>query len=210
MKKFVATCCIAFLVSTSAHATGFFVGADALHANSEKTAKNSNPTSGSINGIKKEDDNRINYGLNAGFRLDCKLDCGNLYQSVELFYDNLNFGSSRFASPNAVSDHVKLQNRYGAKVNVGFEITPKIIPFLTAGLTNVSYHNNGSSDNINFSRHQLTPIYGVGLLVDMDKNLSLKVAYDYQKFDIPSAQAGAKVQTSLGVAKVGLVYNFSL
>jgi len=208
MKKFVTTCCIAFLISTSAHATGFFVGADALHANSRETSKNAVAPDGPIGGIVKGDDNKINYGVNAGFRLDCKLDCGNLYQSVELFYDNLNLASSGFESSGAVGDHVKIQNRYGAKINVGFEVAPRFIPFLTVGLTNISYSNNQHDRNINFSRHQLTPIYGVGFLVDMDHNLSLKVAYDYQKFDIPSAQPGAKIQTNLGVARVGLVYNF--
>lgn len=210
MKKFIITSFIACLISTSAHATGLFVGVDALTANSRQTSKNHSGTSGSISGIVKEDDNKINYGLNAGFRLDCKLDCGNLYQSVELFYDNLNLTSSRFESPNAVNDHIKIRNRYGAKINLGFEVVPNVIPFLTVGLTNVSYNNNGTSGNINISRHEITPIYGAGLLVDIAHGVSLKASYDYQKFDIPSNQPGAKIQTNLGVAKVGLVYNFSL
>lgn len=204
MKKFTAICFTTFFISSAANATGFFVGADALTANSRQTSTNFSDTSGSRNGIVKEDDNKLNYGLNAGFRLDCM----KTLQSVEVFYDNLNLPSSQFASPNSVSDHIKIQNRYGAKINLGFEVAPNVIPFLTVGLTNISYTNSGSSDNINFSRHDFTPIYGLGLLMDISHGISLKLAYDYQKFNIPSTQSDAKIKTNLGVARVGLVYNF--
>lgn len=204
MKKFTTICVTAFFISSSAHATGFFVGADALTANSRQTSQNPSGTSGSTSGIVKEDTNNVNYGLNAGFRLDCM----QTLQSVELFYDNLSLSSSKFASPNSISDSIKLQNRYGAKINLGYEIAPSVIPFLTAGLTNISYKNNGTSDNINFSRHEITPVYGVGLLIDMAHGISLKLAYDYQRFNIPSTQPDAKIKTNLGVARVGLAYNF--
>jgi hypothetical protein len=204
MKKFITTCLVAFIISTPSYATGFFVGADALMAHSRQTSNNPNGNSGPTSGIVKEDNN-INYGLNAGYRLDCKLDCMNLYQSVELFYDNLNVASNRFASPNSISDRVEIQNRYGAKFNLGFEVTPKIIPFVTLGVSNIAYANSGNGSSVN-----LEPLYGVGLLMSLNHGVALKLAYDYQSFNIPSAQGGARIRDNLGVARVGLVYNFSL
>ena len=207
MKRFLACSFVAFLFSSAANATGFYVGVDALSADANHQARNIYSSSGPKNND-KQGDSKFNYGLNAGFRLDLL----NLYGSAELFYDNLqtsarNFQSSSGQTSEQGSD-IQLSNRYGAKANVGFAILPRITPFLTYGLTNVNYSSNVLSSHQSNSKSQMTPLYGVGLLVDLPLGISLKASYDYQQFNMSYAESGAKIKTGLGVAKLGVIYNF--
>ncbi len=207
MKKFVTIFCTTCALASSANATGFYVGLDVLNANANHQARNLSTTSGPQNNDKQAA-NKYNYGVNAGFRFDLL----NLYSSAELFYDNLqtsakNFGSNS-GSTNNEGSNIQLDNRYGAKANVGFAILPKITPFVTYGLTNMRYSSNVLSSHQSSAKTQLTPLYGVGLLLDLPFGVSLKASYDYQQFNMQYAESGTKVKTNLGVAKLGVIYNF--
>jgi len=206
MKKFLILFSSLVCFSNSSYATGFFVGVDALHADARHEAKNSSAVSGPQNGDVKKDNN-FNYGVNAGFRLDVL----NLLASGELFYDNLRTSSRNFAQINGQSNNgnsIAINNRYGAKVNLGFAIFPRVTPFLTYGLTNVNYSSNVSSSNNSLTKSKMTPLYGLGLLVDLPAGFSVKASYDYQSFNMLYAESGSRIRTHLGVAKLGLIYNF--
>lgn len=203
MKYFLAI--IFILIPLSSNATGLFIGADLLQANARHEANNTG-SSGPKNNDVAESDN-VNYGLNAGVRFDLLT----LLASVELFYDNLNTSSRNFNQIDGTinnQDRIELKNRYGAKINAGFAILPRITPFITYGLTKVSYSSNVLSSNNSLSKTELTPLYGIGLLVDLPLGITAKASYDYQKIDMKYAGGGAKINTHLGVAKLGLVYNF--
>lgn len=204
MKIFSAIFCAALLLSSQSYAIGFFVGGDALLATAGHEAINSSTTSGPKNGDVKDSD-KVNFGLNTGVRLDFL----NLYASGELFFDNLNTTTKSFdlnAGASNSGNEIKLDNRYGAKANAGFAIFPRVTPFLTYGLAGVNYKSNTS--NYAISNSELTPLYGAGILVDLPLGVSLKASYDYQSFNMRYAESGAKIKTHLGVAKLGLIYNF--
>jgi len=201
MKIFTTIFCAALLASSSSYATGVFIGVDALHGNAKHTAKNPSTTTGAQNGDVQKSNN-FNYGVNAGVRLDVL----NLLASAEIFYDNLNTSSKSFASNQANSGKINIDNRCGAKVNLGFAIFPRVTPFITYGLANVRYGSNFAAANASDSK--LVPLYGVGLLVDLPAGFSVKAAYDYQQFNTHLADGTSKVNNHLGVARVGLVYNF--
>ncbi len=207
MKKFLAIFCSTLLISFSANATGFFIGADALFASAKHKAK-SVEESGNPRNLDKQDADKFNYGVNAGVRFDFL----NLLASGELFYDKIDTSSRNFAlidSDNNNQDSIEIKDRYGAKLNVGFAILPKVTPFLTYGLTKVSYSSKILSDNNSVTKSEFTPLYGLGLLIDLPfTGLSAKASYDYQNIDMRYAQDGAKIKTHLGVAKLGVVYNF--
>ncbi len=206
MKKFtIAFLLIASFSSQSYAALGFFSGIDAIHTKANHQAINSNSISGPKNGDIKDTD-EINYGLSVGVRFDLL----NLYASGEMFFDQINTRSSNFNSNSASSssDVIKIDNRYGAKANIGFAILPRITPFLTYGLAGVNYENNLYSSNKSVSNSELTPLYGIGLLIDLPCGFSAKAAYDYQNLNMRYAEPGAKIKTNLGVARLGLIYNF--
>lgn len=206
MKKFLIVCATTALLSSPSYATGFFVGADLLRASAKHQAKNSSTTSGPQNG-EEQGANKMGYGVNAGFRFDFLT----LLASGELFYDNINTSSKNFkqtSGQSSASDSIAINNRYGVKANVGFSIFPRITPFLTYGLTNISYSSDVLSNNQSITKTELTPIYGIGLLIDLPLGISAKASYDYQQFNASYASSGSKINTHLGVAKLGLIYNF--
>jgi opacity protein-like surface antigen len=207
MKKLLATFCAIFLVSSSASATGFFVGADVLQANASHKAINPTNSSSGPQNQAKQDGDRPNYGLSTGIRADVL----NLMVSGELFYDSLNTVAGDFPKTDGavyLSDNIKLKDRSGVKANIGFAILPKITPFVTFGAASVTYQSNVHSSGATKSKSEMTPLYGVGILLDLPFGVTAKASYDYQKFDMRYAQAGSKIETTLGVAKLGLIYNF--
>ena len=206
MKFFPALFGAALFLSTSSYATNVYVGADALFSNARYQAKNSSTTSGPKNGGVQEKD-KMGYGVNAGVRVDLLT----LLASAELFYDNINSSSRNFNSAtNQInsSDSININNRYGAKANVGFAILPRITPFLTYGLANVSYSSNVLSNNHSVTKSELAPLYGVGIVFDLPLGVSVKAAYDYQQLNMRYAETGSKIRTHLGVARLGVIYNF--
>lgn len=197
MKKLLIIFCTTFLISAPALAeTGLFIGVDGLHTNARHEADNSSLLLGPQDGDKtKSDDN--GYGANIGVRVDPLF----LFVSVEAFYERLN-SSARGFDPIVVgsSPNIEIDDRYGAKANLGLTILPWFTPFITYGVARVNYKTDVEDD-------KTAPIYGVGLLFDLPfLNLSLKAAYDVQKFDIP--YQNAESETKLGVAHLGLMYTF--
>jgi opacity protein-like surface antigen len=139
------------------------------------------------------------------------LDVLNLLVSGEVFYDNINASTRDFALNDGSfesQDRLKINNRYGVKANVGFAVLPRITPFITYGLASVNYSSEVPSSNLSLRNSKLTPIYGAGLLVDLLLGVSLKASYDYQTFSSNHATEGVKVRSHLGIAKLGVIYNF--
>ena len=203
MKKFLPIFFAAFLASNYSYATGLFIGADALYSDVRHHARNSSTTSGPNNNALTKG-KQSGYGVNTGARFDLLM----LLASGELFYDDLNISSNQFASSTNSGDRVKVKDRYGLKLNAGFAILPKVTPFLTLGLSNTRYDINGITADSARSKNELTPLYGVGLLIDLPLGISLKAAYDYQSYRFNSPSNPAKIRTHLGVARLGIVYNF--
>jgi opacity protein-like surface antigen len=200
MKKFLIIFCAAFLASTVSNATGLYVGADLLQSMAKSTAKNSSLL-GPQNGDVVKQNQQMNYGVNAGFRLDVL----NLLASVEGFYDNLNNRSQSFNSTTS-GGKINFDNRYGARANLGFAILPRITPFITYGLSRLEYSAGVNAS----SSSKMGSLYGVGLLVDLPLGFSVKAAYDYQPLDLryQDVNGSNKMRTHLSTARIGVAYNF--
>ncbi len=207
MKKLIATAFFASLFFTqTSFASGLFIGADAILSESNHIVKNLSPSALTQN-KDKQGDNSFNLGANAGLRVDLL----NFMVSGEVFYDNLQTKAKNFRlSSGSVSDlgNTKINSRYGAKVNFGSAIFPRVTSFLTYGLTNVQYDSSEISTNKSLSKDKMTPLYGVGLMVDLPLNLSLKASYDYQRFNMKYASSDAKIKTYINTFKLGVIYNF--
>ncbi len=196
MKKITSIFCALVLLSSQASAaSGVFVGLDYLHAKTINKARNDS-SSGPIGG-NKTDDSSSGYGVNAGLRFDPL----SFYLSGEVFYENLNSSASGFAQNNQNQGaNIGLNERFGAKGNVGFTILPWLTPFVTYGVARVKYDADQSS-------WKEAPLYGVGIIFDIPlTNFSVKAAYDVQRIKFPYQNAQSK--TNLGVARVGVSYTF--
>lgn len=207
MKNLFLIICTTFLFAAPSYATGLFIGGDILFANAQYEAKNNSSVLGPKNGDIKDADN-LNYGVNAGFRLDFL----SLLASGEVFFDNLEVSAQNFESrQNQIhtSDNIELKNRYGVKANIGMAILPKVTPFLTIGMSKISYGSNVYSSGNTLSKSELSPLYGVGVIVDIPlTDISVKASYDYQSLNMNYAESGSKIRSHLGVAKLGAIYNF--
>lgn len=199
MKKILSIFCATIFLSTQAQAsTGLFIGVDALQSHAKHEASNSSVISGPSNGDKMKADN-TGYGANLGFRFDPLM----LYASAEVFYERLNSSSRGFnQNISGIGPNFQMDDRYGAKANLGITILPWLTPFITYGVARVNY-NTDSSGN------KTAPLYGVGILFDIPlTNFSVKAAYDMQKLNNISYQNG-RSDTNLGVAHIGLTYTFA-
>lgn len=193
-------------MANSSFATGFFVGGDAIFGEARQEAKNSSNSSGPKNGD-VQDSSNLNYGINAGLRFDLL----NLLVSGEAFYDNINATSRDFNLRNGSfngADSMEIENRYGLKANVGFALLPRVTPFITYGMANVRYSSVVASSNVAVKNSELSPLYGVGLLIDLPLGISAKASYDYQTFSARHANNTTSSRVNLGVAKIGVIYNF--
>lgn len=208
IRSFLITFFTTLLIASPSYATGFYLGVDGLYALASHKAKNqtaifSGPNNGSI-----KDDENFNYGVNAGFRLDIL----NLLAEVELFYDDIRTSASNFEATNGAAanpnDSNEIKDRYGVKANAGFAIAPGFTPFLTYGLTRVNYESNIWSQNVTVDKSKPTPIYGVGFLLDLPLDISVRTTYDYQHFNMNYASPSASIRTHLSTIKLGLRYNF--
>lgn len=207
MKKFLSLFLLVFLLTKPSFATGIYVGLDGVFTSANYEAINSN-SAASTKDQDKQDGDSFNFGANAGFRFDFL----NLFASAEAFYDNLDASARSFELADGTinsQDSITANYRYGMKANAGFAIFPRITPYLTYGMANVNYTNNLYSSGSSVGNSELAPIYGVGLMIDLLLGFSVRASYDYQSLNIRSAAGSdTKIKTHLGVAKLGVMYEF--
>ena len=197
MKKFLSVFCAMILFSSQSQAaSGLFVGLDVLHSQARNKADNSSTLLGPQDGAKSNANNE-GYGANFGVRVDPLF----LFASAEVFYERLNSSARGFTqNTSSAGPNVELNDRYGAKANLGITVLPWLTPFVTYGVASVKYGTD-------VSNRRATPLYGVGILFDIPlTNLSIKAAYDIQKFN--AHYQDGQSETQLGVAHLGLTYTF--
>lgn len=186
-------------ISTQAYATsGVFVGVDGLRTHARHEASNSSILLGPQGGSKSKSED-YGYGANLGVRFDPLF----LFVSAELFYDRLNSSSKGFPQnlTGTAGHRIDMDERYGAKGNVGLTILPWFTPFVTYGVASVKYQTD-------ISKRETAPLYGVGIMFDIPlTGVSIKAAYDMQKIDNVNYQNGHS-DSRLGVAHLGLIYTF--
>ncbi len=198
MKKFLPIFfSLALLATQSQASNGVFIGIDGL----ETIANHKSANSAVLSGPKDNNERQTidtGFGLNAGVRYDPAI----LHFAGEVFYEDLNSTTKGFDN-NIVGTGPKIQidNRYGARANLGIKVLPGFSPFVSWGVARTQYQIDGAFSHT-------SPVYGVGFLFDLPKtNLSIKTSYDIQKLNKLPYQ-NATSDTILGVAHLGLSYTF--
>ena len=218
MKKIILSLIFALAFPAVASAkSGAYVGVNANHSNARhKVAVISNDDAGTFNfnlvypNIETSEKN-IGFGFDLGY----KFSSNSVFIAPELFFDQLNNSAQ---DPLAAdygdysvykADRIVLNYRYGAKLNLGVNLTSKLAGFISGGVANVDYDNEWQSFPArNYNGAKLAGIYGVGISYDLTDSITAKASYDWQKFAIRYGFEGWRSSVDLRVAKVGIAYNF--
>lgn len=219
MKNLIVAAVLAsFFAATAANASSdkknqFYVGVDELYSKTHHKMQYLPDKSDSYYYTKPTKGGNLGLGLSAGY----KINVASFFIAPEVFYDYLNNSAPDFGdSLNAMKSELKVKDRYGAKLNLGYNIFPNLNAFVNLGFADVGYSNrdpSGASGTGKYSSHRLAPIYGVGLLYDLNNNWALRASYDRQKFNAgyyPAAyqQGSFRDVITLQVFKAGVVYSF--
>lgn len=191
--------------------SGFYLGVDMVRsfakhkylAEGNGLSDNPVPTNGYYS-------NREKNGL--GINLGYKIAAGNLFIAPEIFYDYLNNSAKDFGyeqDPTISGHRLEVNQRYGAKLNVGYNLFAGLNAFANIGMANVNYSMNLYS--VNHTRQgvvQMNMIYGGGLSYDLNDHWLLKTSYDWQQFTARFDYPQEKDRIVLQTVKVGIAYKF--
>lgn len=219
----------------------FYVGLDAIGTRVTNSYKNPFCDENAkydcqLNNLEAKRDN-----LGGGINLGAKIRDHNtgIFASLEVFYDHLN---NKTRSPWVASrgmdwthdwssyvphDSIKIDNRVGAKINIGFKPLPKIDIFATAGMANVKYrirmpglYEYGVSQNwpnpssYFYSGRQNTPIFGGGIAYNINEDWDLRLLYERQILRVsrkrPDESNGGNGYwySNIETLKIGVARNF--
>jgi opacity protein-like surface antigen len=147
-------------------------------------------------------DSSIGFGVN--FKYAMPLGNSGVFIAPGLFAEHLNNEAK-----DADSDPILVKNRFGAKVDVGYDVTDQFAIYVTGGVASTAYEVNWRSVGEKKSGRDLTPVYGLGLSYSATKNLVLNLEYNRQEIDSKTPDIdGFAYKTELDVMKVGVAYRF--
>lgn len=196
MKKIIAIAAIAATIATSsalAKTEGNYVGIDILKASSSHRYKSDVGNSG------KFDDSSIGIGANYKHAFNFN----QVFLAPGVFFDQLGTKAK-----DSDGDPTSVKYRYGAKVDLGYDVTNDFAVYFTNGFSNVSYKVDWRSVSEKKSGSELGYFYGAGLSYKIAKDVTAGLEYNTQSVDLKTPHTGTKVASDIRVAKIGVSYNF--
>jgi opacity protein-like surface antigen len=162
-KKLLAAASVAAIVSSSgafAKTEGNYVGVDLL-ATTYKTSDRSD----------KHADTRVGFGVNYKYAFNFD----GLFIAPGVFYN----------ANNAKSEHQgweeKLDNSYGIKADLGYDLTDNFAPFVTFGYQENRLEYAAANGSSNWTSESL--IYGVGAKYSVADNIDVSLAYEHVDYN---------------------------
>ncbi len=201
MKKLlVTTSLLATLVTSSALAKteGNLVGINLLRSSATNQYQRTNVASSNYSDFK---DSAIGVGASYKYAVNF----GQVFVAPGVFFDKLSLKAK-----DQDDDTVSSSYRYGAKVDVGYDITDNISAYVTGGLANVSYKVDWKSLDQKKSGSKTSFIGGIGVAYKLSKELTVGFEYNAQTptFKTPDAGGINEVKSKIRVAQIGVAYNF--
>ena len=163
-----------------------------------------------------------------GFGVNYKyaINFGGPYIAPTIFYERPNtvLNNNDNEEENSVADRnvrLEIKNRFGAKVDVGYDITDNFAIYALGGYAGVHYTSTnysflGTSTVRNSSMTDIveTFFYGGGMKIDFNQDFSMNLEYNNQQFDanykIPNnyKNTNGTFNTMIHVAKLGFAVRF--
>jgi opacity protein-like surface antigen len=211
--KIILTTIISLLtLATNAQAentSGLYIGVDALRSfvSHKYLAENIPDADVGVNGYSTHKENS-GFGINTGYNIAI----GRSFIAPEIFYEHLNNSAREFGYeeyPQIAGNRLKVDNRYGAKINLGYNLFAGLNIFANAGLANVKYSEGlysigrGQSKTATF-----VAVYGGGLSYNLSKHWQIKASYDWQQFNARYDYAFEKDRILIQTVKFGVAYKF--
>jgi len=195
-----------FVASNANAKDGAYVGVDVLRSSAKHTyvdKRISNPKDGDTS----TDNGSIGFGLNAGY----KVSFDKAFIAPEVFYDYLNSSAKDFYNGDGAeyaNDRMKINYRFGAKLNLGYTFVPGFSGFVNAGLSDLRSTYNWNDTGQSRGVMKLGMVYGLGFAYDLNEKWTIRTSFDRQNLNLQYVTEGRRDKVRLDVLKVGLVYNF--
>lgn len=183
MKKLIKNTTLAILASTviatgsaQAKTEGNYVGVNVSYTRAKDADR----------------DSAIGYGLDYKYAVNMN----NVFLAPGVFVERLNNTTK--------ADGVKssLSYRYGAKVDLGYDINKELAAYVTGGIAGVKYKADGSSVPAIVKGREYSAIWGLGAKYVVAKNVSVNLEYNRQK------PKNNEFQSTINSYRVGVAYNF--
>lgn len=104
------------------------------------------------------------------------------------------------------STNVTINNRYGAKLNLGYDFNDDVALYIVGGYSFLNYRTN-SPAGAKTDRAKGDLFYGIGLTQSLNKDWALNFEYNYQEFDLSNSE-GQRISTNYDTVKLGMNYKF--
>ena len=168
---------------------------------------------------KDSSSSNIGYGASLGYIAYHR----KFFVAPEIFFDQLNSQAPDFFAPendrvtgevNAYSqDELAINYRYGARMSVGVNLFHVLDIYGNAGFANVDYdirwnHPTSAGSRRSYGTATASPIYGFGMLINLNKNLIIRVSQDFQEINARYIRQGFVDSVTLEVTRVGVVAAF--
>ena len=204
MKKLITVSSVlAMLAASSAYAKteGDYFGVELLRSKSDSQYK-SNGTVLTAPG--KFSDSATGYGINYKHAFNVGND---IFIAPGVFFDKIGTMAIDKAGK---GEPVSINNRYGAKLDIGYDINDQFAVYFTNGFTKVRYLVDWSGANAGAKRGVTTFVYfyGIGGAYHATKNITFNIEYNTQHISLASPTEGTNARTKLDVAKIGIAYSF--
>lgn len=141
-------------------------------------------------------------GLGIGYKYAFNFDGVFLRPGVFLEKNNLEYKSTFATVPS-----VNINNRYGAKVDVGYDIDKDLSVYVVGGVSFLNYDvTTASTKKSSSSKSDL--FYGIGISHDYSEKVAFNLEYNTQSFNLKQSNGGTKIPVDLSVIKIGMNYKF--
>lgn len=153
------------------------------------------------------------YGF--GFSYKYAFNFNNVFIAPGVFFEKPNASTG---SDNALNT-MTIRTRYGAGVDLGYDVTDRIAPYITGGVSEISYTAtnyttvSGSPISVVKQNTVMDWYYGAGIKTRVTKDFAIGLEYNMQRFlaktsDRDSQNYNGTYRTKLNILKLGVFYNF--
>ena len=132
-----------------------------------------------------------------------------------LFFEKPNASSGGNGPANTYLSRMTIKDRYGVSFDLGYDVTENITPYFTGGYSSVRYIAKDYRNSLSALKSNTVGdwYYGAGIKAKVNKDFSVALEYNTQKFDAKTAVVNnpdyqGTYITRLNLIKLGVFYNF--
>ncbi len=220
MKKIIFTSLTLALISSQAFAKteGNFLGFSLQKNVTSASVKGSYIDGVSLSHNLNKTMTDANTGVGVSYKYAFNFD--KVFVAPGLFFERIGTNISTLADETFDNKYLRMKNRRGATVDVGYDLTDSFSPYLTFGVTKTGYSTNradynglGVSNSI--MKSKVGYLFGAGVLNHVNKDLTVGFEYNTQSLrlrDTSSLAYGGRddshIKARIDVYKVTAYYHF--